>query len=63
MEQQTYKIIRIYDNPYKLSRCIKKGLTKEQAMAHCNNPKTSTNGEKPFGENWFDAFIEEGRKR
>ncbi len=57
--QQTYRIIRIYDDPNKRSRVIKRGLTKEQAMAHCSNPKTSTNGTKPFGQNWFDGFMEE----
>lgn len=58
-ESKTYMIVRMYDNPDKRGKVIKKGLTREEAMAHCSDPKTSTNGTKPFGQNWFDSFMEE----
>jgi len=50
----TYKIVRMY-NPStgKRSRKIKGGLTKEEAMDHCRNPKTHKKGE------WFDGFERE----
>ena len=54
--EANYMIIRFYDDPYKPYQIIKRGLTLEQAKAHCNDPKTSTNGTKPFGQNWFDGF-------
>lgn len=54
----TYKIRRYYrdDRP---ARDVKglKGLTLEQAQAHCNDPKTRKvrNGEVV----WFDGFVRE----
>jgi len=36
----TYKIIRFYQAPNTRSRLIKKGLTLEQAQAHCSDPNT-----------------------
>ena len=36
----TYKIIRFYQSPNTRSRLIKKGLTLEQAQAHCSDPNT-----------------------
>ena len=36
----TYKIIRFYQAPNTRSRLIKKGLTLEQAQAHCSDPTT-----------------------
>jgi hypothetical protein len=60
-----YKIVRMYFDGYK-QRTIKTGLTKEQAMQHCQNPETSSstcttwigkNRTKTRGE-WFDAFEE-----
>ena len=55
----TYKIIRIYDEPYKPSKTIKTGLTLEEAQEWCNREDTSTNGEKPYGQNWFDGYTAE----
>jgi hypothetical protein len=43
----TYKIIRFRFNGS--NRTIKKGLTLEEAQAHCQDPKTS-------GEGWFDGY-------
>ena len=41
-DQGRYKIVRLYFNDDKRSRTIKKGLTLEQAQAHCANPETSS---------------------
>jgi hypothetical protein len=43
-----YKIVRLYKDDRK-PRVIKKGLTLEEAKAHCKDPKTK-------GEGWFDSF-------
>ena len=44
---KTYKIIRFRFNGN--NRTIKKGLTLEQAQAHCNDEKSAGNG-------WFDGY-------
>jgi hypothetical protein len=46
----TYKIIRFRFNGS--NRTIKKGLTLEEAQAHCQSEKTS-------GEGWFDGYESE----
>ena len=46
----TYKIIRFRQNGN--SKVIKRGLTLEQAQAHCNDPTTE-------GWGWFDGFEKE----
>jgi hypothetical protein len=49
----TYSIIRSYHPSLeKADRIIKRGLTLEQAQAHCRNPKTRKEGE------WFDGYTE-----
>ena len=49
----TYSIIRIYHPDLnKQSRIIKKGLSLEEAQAHCEDPRTST-------DDWFDGFERE----
>jgi hypothetical protein len=49
----TYKIVRLYyPHLERQSRTIKRGLTLEQAQAHCSNPKTRKEGE------WFDGYTE-----
>jgi hypothetical protein len=49
----TYNIIRSYAPHLNRSdRIIKRGLTLEQAQAHCRNPKTRKAGE------WFDGYTE-----
>ncbi len=45
-----YKIIRFRFNGD--HRTIKRGLTLEEAKAHCQDPKTS-------GDGWFDGYAEE----
>lgn len=57
--RNTYKIIRFYDDLNKPNKVIKRGLTLEQAQAHCRDPKTSTNSKKPIGQNWFDGYTKE----
>tara|TARA_R100001369_G_scaffold90365_1_gene129264 strand:- start:896 stop:1090 length:195 start_codon:yes stop_codon:yes gene_type:complete len=63
---EKYKIVRLYFKNYS-QRVIKRGLTGEQAMAHCCNPETSSstctnaNGiarTKNKGA-WFDSFTTE----
>ena len=50
----TYKIVRLYaPHLERQSRTIKRGLTLEQAQAHCSNPKTRKEGE------WFDGYDED----
>jgi len=46
----TYKIIRFRFKGN--NRVIKRGLTLEQAQAHCNDPATS-------GDGWFDGYESE----
>ena len=46
----TYSIISIYHPDLnKASRIIKKGLSLEEAQAHCEDPITST-------DEWFDGY-------
>jgi hypothetical protein len=48
---QTYSIIRFYaPHLNKSRRVIKRGLTLEQAQAHCKHPDTREDGE------WFDGY-------
>ena len=62
--KRRYKIIRQFFNENIPSRTIKKGLTKQQAMSHCQDPETSS---KPCTSiagkrrtvlqgHWFDGF-------
>ena len=51
----TYKIIRFRasaDYSEVRKRVIKRGLTLEEAQAHCNREDT-------HGERWFDGYTEE----
>lgn len=61
----TYKIVRNYFN--ESSTIIKRGLTLEEAQAHCRNPETSSSTCKlprnvrrteRLGP-WFDGYTEE----
>ena len=51
----TYFIVRFFREKYKSSRIIKRGLTLEQAQAHCKDPSTQKEGE------WFDGYDSEGK--
>lgn len=46
----TYKIMRYRFNGE--TKCIKRGLTLEEAREHCNDPSTE-------GDGWFDGYTEE----
>jgi len=48
----TYKIIRFFFRKGAPSVVMKRGLTLEEAQAHCNDPKTS-------GDGWFDGYEKE----
>jgi len=60
---ETYKIVRHYFNTA-TKRVIERGLTLEQAQAHCKNPETSSHTAcgyqakrrtKIYGP-WFDGY-------
>jgi len=65
MKNETYKIIRHYQ--YSNNRTIKRGLTLEQAQAHCRDKETSSSTcEKPANIRrtnrlgaWFDGYSKE----
>ena len=47
----TYKIVRFYaPHLTKSNRLIQRGLTLEEAQAHCKDPDTRKAGE------WFDGY-------
>lgn len=66
--EPTYKIVRFYKEMPELSgEIICKGLTLEQAKAHCADPETSSRTctnragierTEVFGE-WFDGYTKE----
>jgi len=47
---KTYKIVRFRFND--ASRIVKRGLTLEEAQAHCSREDTR-------GDSWFDGYEEE----
>lgn len=49
-EDKTYKIVRF--RQYGENEVIVRGLTLEQAQAHCNRDDT-------HGDGWFDGYQEE----
>ena len=61
-----YKVVRMYrDRPHR-NRTIRRGLTLEQARAHCRDPETSSSTctsyagrrrTRQFGP-WFDGYEE-----
>jgi len=61
-----YKIIRMYQAFWKKSKIIKTGLSKKDALKHCNDIQTSSStctneeGIKHTQKNghWFDGFTE-----
>jgi len=52
MSDTTYKIIRFKEAFDPRPRTIKKGLTLEEAQAHCRRDDT-------HGDGWFDGYDEE----
>lgn len=64
----TYRIVRFYrDSPELNQSTVTRGLTLEQAQAHCNDPETSSSTAttpeavertKKHGP-WFDGYEEE----
>ena len=52
-DSMTYKIVRFYRDG-RNRRTIKKGLTLEQAQAHCEREDTA-------GEGWFDGYTEDNK--
>ena len=62
-----YKIVRLFCSIHRDPEVIARGLTLEQAKAHCQNPETSSQTAKSakakrytkqFGD-WFDGFTKE----
>jgi hypothetical protein len=63
----TYRIVRCYTNDGHRPRTIKRGLTLEQAQAHCRSPETSSRTATSAAARrrtkargpWFDAYDED----
>lgn len=64
-DTRNYKIVRFYFNGTK--RTIERGLTLEEAKAHCNNPEASSRTcrnwrnrqrTRHYGP-WFDGYAED----
>jgi len=57
-----YKIVRFYADE-RASRTIERGLTLEEAQAHCKDPETSSTTASAqkcsrIGGQWFDGYEE-----
>jgi hypothetical protein len=63
-----YKILRFYKCSGR-RRVIKRGLSLEEAQAHCRNPQTSSRTAKGLDAYtrrvgpWFDGYEEEDNKK
>lgn len=62
----SYKIVRMYKDGRRKSRVIRRGLTLDEAQAHCRNPETSSSTctkadglrrTESHGQ-WFDGYEE-----
>lgn len=51
----TYRIVRMHFNGK--HRITRRGLTLEEAQAHCSDPKTSSHSTGPGA--WFDGYEED----
>lgn len=50
----TYRVERYYrDTWFEPRKVVKRGLTLEEAQAHCKREDTR-------GEGWFDGYVQEG---
>lgn len=66
----SYRIVRMFKDYHRSSRVIKRGLTLEEAQAHCRDPETSSStctsaeGKRrtAWCGPWFDGYEEEKRK-
>ena len=62
-----YKIVRMFFDSNRRSRVIERGLTLEEAQAHCKDPETSsksctTSAKKRYTKKvgqWFDGYESE----
>jgi hypothetical protein len=65
--EKTYQIVRHFQREGVPRRIVKKGLTLEQAQAHCKDPETSSATCKTSEKRlltqtagpWFDGYEEE----
>ena len=57
----TYKIVRMYFN--NSPRVMQRGLTLDEAQAHCNDPETSgsTCSDESLRGQWFDGYEKEAK--
>jgi hypothetical protein len=63
----TYKIVRMYRDASPSHRTIKRGLTLDEAQAHCNDPETSSSTATNSAAKartrrlgpWFDGYESE----
>jgi hypothetical protein len=62
----SYKIVRFYRDDDSRRRVIKRGLTLEEAQAHCQDPETSSSTATSYPARrrtecfgpWFDGYEE-----
>jgi hypothetical protein len=63
----TYRVMRFYQDHDRESEVVKRGLTLEEAQAHCKNPETSSKTcTSSVGKNrtkrrgpWFEGYTKE----
>ena len=55
---RTYVIVRRYFNSDRRPKIIKRGVTLDEAQAHCRDPATSYKVGPPAGW-WFDGYEDE----
>src|SRR5262245_9615235 len=66
--QDRYKIVRFFADPERDREVITRGLTLEQAQAHCNSPETSSSTATSAAAlertgqvgDWFDGYEDDG---
>lgn len=63
----TYRVTRFYQDPDRESEVVKRGLTLEEAQAHCKDPETSSTtctsstgkGRTKRRGPWFEGYTRE----